>query len=319
MRNHNDKFDRYECGEGNHCHIPIPLIAAGLGLAGSALGFLGSREQSNSQEAANEQNAPQYYGPGLDYVPGLLGDAQSIYGQQGFAPPANPLEMLGRQNQLGYAEGALPGMIGSAQQSWMQGLDPSLNPYVGMMIQAGQNDLAQEFQRNVLPFIADQAQAVGGYGGARQGVAQGIAAEGLLEAQGDLSARLLSDAYGQGLNQQQAAWQMAPNMLNMGFLPSQTQQQVGGLYRQDEALPAANLAGFAGMVSPFVRGSQGSAAQPLPSSWGGAFNGLGMGLNLANQYGGQLSGLFSPTPPYQGTQNQLMGSPNTGTSNFLTG
>lgn len=292
------RAERYECGEGHLCSIG-PLLAAMAGpIAGAAVGGLfglaGAKEQSNAQAAANEANQAKFYGPGLTYAPGILSDAQRLYGQGAFAPQANPLELLGRSNELGYAEGALPGLIGQAQQSWLQGLNPSLNPYVGAMIQSAQNDLVQDYQRNVMPSISNQAQGagVGGFGGARQGVAQGIASEGLLEGLGDISTRMLGNAYGQGLQQQQAAWNQMPNMLNAGFLPGSAQQRVGGLYRGDANIPAQNLIGYNAMVAPWAASSQGYQSQPLPSAMGGFLTGAGAGLGAWDQYGG----LFKTNP-----------------------
>jgi hypothetical protein len=283
MRNQNWRFDKYECGEGNACSIAWgPIIGGVLGAAGS---IFGAKEEADAMEYAADRNAenarPKYYGPGMGAVPGLLGDAADIYGQSGFAPPTNPLQLLGRENQLGYAEGALPGLIGSVQASWQRGLNPGLDPYVGAMIESAQNDQTQDFQRNIMPAISDRAQATGGYGGSRQGVAQGIAAEGLLEAQGDVTARLLSNAYRDNLGQQRAAWAVSPQMAGLGFMPSQTQQDVGALYRQDAMQPAQNIQGYSQFLSPYVNPGGGfqSNYQPAPSLIGAGVQGaLGGGL-----------------------------------------
>jgi hypothetical protein len=296
MRNHEVKFDRYECGEGNACSIAWgPIIGGVLGAAGS---ILGSKEQADSMEYAADRNAenarPKYYGPGMDAVPGLLNDAAGIYGNSGFAPGTNPLQLLGRQNALGYAEGALPGMIGSAQDSWLRGLNPGLDPYVGAMIESGQNDLAQDFARYILPRISDQAQATGGYGGSRQGVAQGIAAEGLMEAQGDLAANLLSNAYGQSLGQQRAAWAAAPSMAGLGYMPSQTQQDIGAMYRQDAMQPAQNAQGYSQFLNPYFNPGGGfqSGYQAAPSTIGAGIQGA-MGGGLVGNW---VSNAFQSNP-----------------------
>ncbi len=300
MRNHNAKYERMECGEGPTCDIAWgPIIGGGLGLIGS---IVGGKKQADAMERAADKNAenarPKYYGPGMQYIPGLLGDAQRLYKQGGFAPPVNPLELLGRQNALGYAEGRLPGLIDATQQSWLTGLNPSLNPYVGSMIESAQQDLTQDFLRNVMPAISDNAQSVGGYGGSRQGVAQGIASEGLLEGLGDISTRLLSNAYGQGLQQQRAAWNMAPQMLQMGLMPSQLQQDIGGLYRGDARQPAENLMGYSQFLSPYFNPGGGfqSNYQAGPNPWAQGLAGAGVGMKLGQQLGNVFGSSFNPTP-----------------------
>ena len=303
MRNHDHRFSCYEVGEGNFCYGD-PITAAVIGAAGSlgsaALGAKGAKEQAKSIEKANEQNRPQYYGPGTAYAGGILSDAQRAYQANQWDPIVNKLQLMGRANELGYAEGLLPQMLGEAHESWRRGLDPGLDPYVGMMIQAAQNDLVQDYQRNIMPQIAQTAQRTGGYGGSRQGVAEGIASEGLLEGLGDVSTRLLSDAYGKSLNQQRAAWNAMNNMLGAGFLPSKTQQAVGELYRQDYAQPTRNLVPYNALAGGWSTGSQGFEANPTPSVTGGALQGFGVGGG-----GDWLKSLLQPN-----TSDTSAGNPN---------
>lgn len=53
----------------------------------------------------------------------------------------------------------------------------------------------ERYDRDIMPSIADQAQAYGQYGGARQGVAEGLAAQGLEKTLGEMSARMNLEAY----------------------------------------------------------------------------------------------------------------------------
>ena len=220
------------------------------------------------------------------YIKQILGDAQKIYGDQGFAPDPNLLELLGRYNSLGYAEGTLPGLIASAQGSWMQGLDPGLNPWADRMVAATNKDLTQQFAREVLPRISDEAISMGGLGGGRQGVAQGLASEGLMEAMGDANTQIRGQAYRDMLGHQQAAWGQMGNMLNAGFLPSDAQQRTGGQYRQDLMLPGQNLQGYSGFVNPYA-GMGGGTYQPqnpFASMAGGAMLGGSLGNSIYNWF-----------------------------------
>lgn len=259
MRSHVEKFDRFEFGEGSHCSIGFGSLIAPV-VGGLVNTIFGDDDAPYAQPILESSRSP--WAPAVPAAELALSEAQRIYGAGGFAPLPNPLELLGRENLLDYGEGALPGMIGAAQESWMRGLDPGLDPYVSSMIQAAQNDLVQDYQRNIMPGIADRAQAVGGYGGSRQGVAEGIAAEGLLEALGDVETHLLSDAYRQSLGQQRAAWGAAPAMAGLGFMPSQTQMDVGAMYRSDAAAPARNLLAFQSATQPYFTAGFGSSTQP---------------------------------------------------------
>lgn len=268
----------------------MSLLSAIGSIGGGLLGFLGSKERARAVERANEDMGLRPWGPVTPYMTDYMGDARNIYESGGFAPQANPLELMGRANTLGYAEGLLPELIGSAHRSWLQGLQPGLNPYVAPMIQAAQQDLVQDFMRNVMPAISDQAQGVGGYGGSRQGVAQGIASEGLLEALGDVETSLLSNAFNQAQGQQRAAWGAMPSMLQAGFLPSAAQQDTGAQYRADLAQPAANLTGYGSAMSPFFQFTNVAPAPVTQSPYGSALGGALVG----NRLGGMFSNM-NPT------------------------
>lgn len=283
MRNHDSKFDKYECGEGNACSIAWgPIIGGALGLAGS---LFGNKQDNDAREQAAVKNVEasglKPWASADPYMRNFMGDAEDLYNRGGFSPPASPLELLGRENTLEYAEGRLPNLIDESQYSWLSGLNPGLNPYVSQMIQAAQNDLTQDYLRNIMPAISDRAQAAGGYGGSRQGVAQGIALEGLLEAQGDVSARLLGDAFDSTLAHQRAAWNAAPSMLNAGFMPSDAQMAMGDKYRDDASQPALNLAGYGQVMNPFFGMAGGPsnayspASSPVSAGVGGALAGYG--------------------------------------------
>lgn len=282
MRNHNWKFDKYECGEGNACAIWATVIPPLIGLGAN---LLANKQKNDASEKAADKNVEaarlQPWAPAEPYMKDFMADAEDLYNRGGFSPQTNPLELLGRENTLGYAEGRLPNLIDAAQSSWLSGLDPGLNPYVPQMIQAAQNDLTQDYLRNIMPAISDRAQATGGYGGSRQGVAQGIASEGLLEAHGDVSARLLGDAFDSSLAHTRAAWNAAPSMMNAGFMPSDAEMAMGEKYQDDARRPGENLAGYGQVMNPFFRMSGGPAnayspaSSPVAAGVGGALTGYG--------------------------------------------
>ena len=297
MRNHNWKFDKYECGEGNMCSW-IPLAAAAIGAVGS---YLSSKNANKSEDkryqdytAANQESQKLHFNPVVEpYIKGIMGDAEDIYGRQGFAPDPNALQLMGRENQLGYAENALPGMIENAQGSWSDMLSGGMNPYVEQMIAGANNNLAQNFQRNVLPHLSGAASGSGGFGSGRHQINEGIASEGLLEAMGNSTTNILNNAYNTGQSNKISAMNMAPMMTGLGYMPSQKQMDIGGLYRGDAMNPAANLQGYAGMINPYSNQSGGAAVSPPPtpgSPLAAGFGGAMTGYDLANRFWG------SPNP-----------------------
>jgi len=319
-RNHTWREDAYECGEGPTCSW-IPLAAAAISAAGS---YLASRNQNKQQEdnynrdaAKAEENKYLRFNPMVEpYVGGIMEDAEGLYGNQGFSPGPNDLQLLGRGNTLGYAEGALPGMIGQAQGAWGNMLGGGMNPYVEQMIAGANNNLAQNFQRNVLPAISNQAQASRGYGGSRQGVAQGLAAEGLAEAMGNSTTSILNNAYNTGQSNQISAMRMAPMVTGLGFMPSSTQREMGGLYQDDARDPARNLQGYAGMINPYAKQNAGGAIAPSPtpnSPWGaalgGALAGYGAGQSWQGGGGGGGGGVYSGGPSLVSPATSTGGAP----------
>jgi hypothetical protein len=131
-------------------------------------------------------------------------------------------------------------------------MDVGNNPYVQDMNQVAANQFTRasdqaiqnmvgQFRNQVLPGITNDAVAAGGLGGSRQGVAQGLAIQGLgtnvqnmiQSGQSDLAnmyAQTNLGAYGQGLQAAGAANQLLPQYAQLGLLPGQIAQQAGSIY-----------------------------------------------------------------------------------------
>lgn len=69
------------------------------------------------------------------------------------------------------------------------------NPYLQDSANAISRNLTQTLQTNVLPSINQGAMAAGGFGGSRQGIAQGLAIGRNQQAIGDAQTSLYSNAY----------------------------------------------------------------------------------------------------------------------------
>lgn len=271
MRNHFGRFDRFELGEGNSCNIWPAIAAAVAGAVAS--------KAMESDTSGSAGGVSQGSNDAADF---LLSEGQSIYDQGGFVPLPNEITLAGRDSVYDYATGDLPGLVDTAQTSWLEGLSGEISPYTQSLIDAAQQDLVQQYQREIMPGIANDAVGYGGYGGSRQGLAQGIAAEGLLESMGDVEAEMLNNAYNQSQEQQQAAWSVLNEMLGSGTVSGLLQQEVGGQYTEDERNQAANLEAYGDLVSPYassVEQAQNSTSQNL---LGGAATGYGLYNSLFN-------------------------------------
>ena len=167
----------------------------------------------------------------------------------------DPLMKQGINSNLGFANQYFPSIFNQGLNSLygqMNAMDVGNNPYVQDMNQVAANqftrasnqvigDMVGQFRNQVLPSITNDAVAAGGLGGSRQGVAQGLAIQGLgtnvqnmiQSGQSDLAnmyAQTNLGAYGQGLQAANAATGQLPQFTQLGLLPGQIAQQAGGMY-----------------------------------------------------------------------------------------
>lgn len=104
------------------------------------------------------------------------------------------------------------------------------NPYLQDQANNIATNLTQNWQQNALPSINSGAMMAGGFGGSRQGVAQGISANGLNQAIGQAQSGLMYNAYNtdqqlQAQRDMQAA-QLAAQQ-NIAGMQNQTQRDLG--------------------------------------------------------------------------------------------
>lgn len=90
------------------------------------------------------------------------------------------------------------------------------NPYLTQQADQLAQGLTQNFNTRVLPQINSSAIASGGFGGSRQGIAQGLAAQGLNQAISQGQTNLYSNAYNTDRSLQ-AQQQMARDQLGLGY------------------------------------------------------------------------------------------------------
>lgn len=134
-------------------------------------------------------------------------------------------------------------------------LDPSTNPWLKSATEAAIRPAVENFQNVILPSIAGDAISAGGFGGTRQQIAEGLAAQGLQRTIGDTASRIYSDAYGQGLGAMGQALQTRVSqqgqnlqaLVNAGQLTQQAanqilQAQLGGFGAQQGFMDSAQNA-----------------------------------------------------------------------------
>lgn len=214
-------------------------------------------------------------------------------------------------NQLGAQQGALSqafgGNVGQVSDAAAQAqqfalgpvLFPESNPALRAATQAAIRPITEQFTQSVLPNIRQGAITAGGFGGSRQGIAEGLASQAFARQVGDTSAQIQSEAFGQGLDLFGRALFAAPGTAQLGLLPTQIQEAVGLQQQQQQqrllteeaqrfvnaqlipfaaAQDVAGLAfGFPGGPATSTTSSTGAGTSPVQNALGGAAAGASIG------------------------------------------
>lgn len=199
-------------------------------------------------------------------------------------------------------------------------LSPDSNPYLRQYIEAATRPINEQLTQGTLPSIRGEANTAGQFGSSRQGIAEGLAAQGASRAIGDTTAGIATTAYGQGLDAQGRALALAPQTQAMQAQSAITTSGVGDVRRNmDQARLTEEISRFYNeQMLPYIQGSQlaglvgaipgggttttasGAQGNPLMSGLGGAASGAALGSSIMPGIGtgigallGGLGGLFS--------------------------
>ena len=139
--------------------------------------------------------------------------------QAGFSPD----QLTAQQGIRDFAVQGAPSIMNPAISAYQQGTNPNMlnvanNPYVNNMAQAAA-DRAMGALTPQMANIRQGAIASGGYGGGRQGIAEGNALSGAADAANQAAAGIYSDAYSQGLGHQANTLGMTSGLMGAGFSP----------------------------------------------------------------------------------------------------
>ena len=222
---------------------------AGTGLASPSLSSarnalvnpLANLSKGNS--TPTQQSGPPAWA--VPYLQGAMGSAKQAFNSgAGAVQPFNSTQLEGMNTLAEYAKSGANGMIPGMQNTYdfltNPGLlNPNSNPYLASSVSAAVAPMTQNFKDTVMPSINSGAESAGVFGGSRQGVAQGLAANTLEQDIGNTSSTMYSNAYNSGLQTMLGALGEGPAITNAGELPGQILEGIGNT-EQQQAQSVAN-------------------------------------------------------------------------------
>jgi hypothetical protein len=175
---------------------------------------------------------------------------QAPYLQNLYQQAAQQYSRAMSQNIGGQSAGLVGNLFGGAGPYAQAGTNPAIanlmqrsqagNPYIEQQVAGLGQDLGNFYRQQLLPGIASQAGLAGQPGGTRQGIASGLAGQGIAQQFASQAANLRGGAYALGNqaalgagNLAQASVANLPNLYNLGMAPFMAQwlplQQYAGL------------------------------------------------------------------------------------------
>lgn len=163
---------------------------------------------------------------------------QAITGamNQQYTPQSAPQVQAPNVGNVATPNTAAP-TVGAGNIDLTQSLTQSLqggamNPYLSQLTDAALRDSTRQYQTSVIPSINSGAAASGNVGSSRQGIAQGLAAQGLQQQQTDVMSQLYGTAFNQAAQQQTAAQGIVSNAQAQNVQANQSQQQINAAIQQ---------------------------------------------------------------------------------------
>ena len=204
----------------------------------------GGGGEQRSQTVSQQQLSPEQQkllGLVVPVAEKTIQNPPTFYPGQTFAG-LDPLEKQAQEQMLATAA---PGGTASATASaandmlrFLSGpvLDPRNNPGLQGTFEAALRPLERTFTTGVLPNIRGEAIKSGQFGGSRQGIAEGLATQGFLDTAGDVTSRIASEAYGEGLGALTKGLALAPQTQQLQFGAPGVTAAVGSQRRAEEQL-----------------------------------------------------------------------------------
>lgn len=274
----------------------------------------GGKTQTTTTDTSPWKGQQPYLLSGFQQAENLSNRPKTMYGGQLTA--GKTAADTNAENYLSQYAGTLAGQsdnnLNAMNWAFGQNLDVGNNPYVQGQMAANTNRLYQDFNDKTVPAIRSQFGQSGQIGGSRQGIAEGLAAQGVARASADSNANILGNAYQNALGTFNNALSNVSQVQQAGVMPGTLNSLVGESKRgfQQDAIDEqvarhnfsqneadARLAQYMSLISGNFGGTT-QATQPkqggrLQSAYGGALAGLATGnpwLALAGGVGGALVG-----------------------------
>lgn len=224
-------------------------------------------------------------GQGLGYLGDIYSQLGNVAGTMGSTGRDATWSGLG---SLGAGVGGISTGTAGATQGMNQLLgagDVTNNPYLQSAMNAAIRPLTEQYTEQVMPSIKSAAFGAGQMGSSRQGVAEGIASRGYLDAVADATAQMGSAAYGQGLSAVQAGAGIGQGLLNSGLGAA---GQMAGLGNALQGMGLQGMGMQQGIGSDMAGLGLNAAGQRLQSGLGM----YGMGMDASQALGSLGSGMF---------------------------
>lgn len=277
-------------------------------MAGQAPGGQKTPPNINSLAAQGIQGAGLGAAAGMAYTPsqvGVAGSSATVNPNQVAGSSVNPAlnnvtgsnitaQQVGQQN-------ASPQVM--AQQLLNANINAYQNPYTDQVIKANETDILRGANMG-LNMLGTQAQAAGGFGGSRHGIAMGEMGRGVAAELAQSSAGLRQAGY-------QNAQAMAGQDIANNF-QSQMANQQGGQFDVNTNMQRQLANQSAGLQASQANQQNALQAQGMNQQYGMqgqlANQGNALQAGLANQQAGMQGQLANQSAGQQDIQNQLQAS-----------
>ena len=214
-----------------------------MSILSSILGIGGSQPQPVAGPALATQKIPEELAP---YYKDILGKAQALYKEktaEGFQPYQGPTiaQFTPEQEQ---AFTGLAGLTGQQAPVFQEAMDMTraaaapmtseqvteyMSPYQQAVVDIEKREAQKQYESQVVPQLAAQAATTGGFGGSRQAILEGMAADTQQRLLGDIQAKGSQQAYEDAVRRfqtdRQASGQAGAQLAQMA--PAQFKAELG--------------------------------------------------------------------------------------------
>lgn len=252
----------------------------------------------SQQGSANSSNSFQdLFGQQGDFFNQLFSQAGQLSSDGSLSQVAgfDPFQVAGQNSAANFANGQANDSFTAANNALNQrlgGAGELVNSQVLQdAISAASRPVMENLNENLLTSNASEAVLNNGFGGSRQGIADGIAKRGANDKIGDISKELVLNAFNKGIDSQGRALNQAGNVANLGLFGSNILQGIGGDRQAQSQLqldnPFNNLARLQGLLgNAIVLGQSQSEGASFGNS-SGQSHGRNQGDGFSfNQVGG---------------------------------